>query len=106
MNADSINLWDIILVLGVVTFLTRFSFIWLLGNRKVSQSIQKLLQFVPPAVLAALITPSFLLTPEAQFSLANQRMWAGLFAVLVAWKSKNVIVTILAGFLCLALFSL
>ncbi|PLX90492.1 MAG: hypothetical protein C0619_09300 [Desulfuromonas sp.] len=106
MGDNSINLWIVILSIGIATFFIRFSFIWLLGNRKINSTIQNLLQFVPPAVLAALITPSFLLTPEAQFSIANQRMWAGFFAALVAWKTRNVIFTIASGLFCLWIFSL
>lgn len=106
MVDNSVHLWTIILSVGIATFIIRFSFIWLLGNRKINLTIQSLLSFVPPAVLAALITPSFLLTPEAQFSMVNQRMWAGLFAALVAWKTRNVICTIVSGMFCLWVFSL
>lgn len=106
MADNSINLWTVILSVGVATFLIRFSFVWLLGNRKVNSTVQKILQFVPPAVLAALIAPSFLLTADARFSMDNQRMWAGLIAALIAWKSKNVMYTILTGFFILWIFSL
>lgn len=106
MVDNSIKLWIIILSIGVATFLIRFSFVWLLGNRKVDTTVQKLLQFVPPAVLAALIAPNFFLTAESQFSMENQRMWAGLVAAVIAWKSRNVTYTIMTGFFVLWLFSL
>jgi len=106
MVDNSINLWTVILSIGIVTFFIRFSFIWLLGNRRINSTIQNLLQFVPPAVLAALITPSFLLTPEADFSVVNPRMWSGLLAALVAWKTRNVICTIASGLFCLWVFSI
>lgn len=103
---DTSSLWPVILSIGMLTFLIRFSFIWLLGNSKVNSTIQRLLQFVPPAVLTALILPSFVLTQDSsQFSLENPRMWAGLFAALVAWKTKNVMYTITTGLAFLWLFT-
>jgi branched chain amino acid efflux pump len=103
---DSFSLWSVILLIGVLTFLIRFSFIWLFGNSKVNPTIQRLLQFVPPAVLTALILPSFVLTQDSsEFSMENPRMWAGIFASLVAWKTKNVMYTISTGLALLWLFT-
>ncbi|MCW8892996.1 MAG: AzlD domain-containing protein [Deltaproteobacteria bacterium] len=106
MLADSSTLWPVILGIGAGTFLIRFSFIWLLGRSKVNTNLQRLLQFVPPAVLSALIMPSFIFPQQAEFSLENYRMWAGLFAGLVAWRTKNVLLTIASGLIALWILSL
>lgn len=106
MEFDSISLWMIIVAAGLGTFLVRFSFIWFLGRGKVNPTLQRLLQFVPPAVLSALIMPSFVISPQGEFSLMNHRLWAGLIAAVIAWKTKNVVLTIIVGLVALWLFSL
>lgn len=105
MGYSSSTLWLIIVAIGIGTFLIRFSFIWLLGRSKVHPTLQKILQFVPPAVLSALILPSFIFPQQAAFTFENDRMWAGLIAALIAWKSKNVLFTICAGLIALWIFS-
>lgn len=106
MGTDSSTLWPIIVMIGVGTFLIRFSFIWLLGRNKVHPRLQRLLQFVPPAVLSALVMPSFFFPQQSEFSFENYRMWAGVFAALVAWRTKNVLLTIASGLIALWILSL
>jgi len=53
---------------------------------------------VPAAVLSAIIAPE-LLMPGGTFnlSLGNERLLAGLVAVLVAWRTRNVLLTVGVG---------
>lgn len=104
MQLNTSTLWLSMLVIGVGTFLIRFSFIWLFGRGEVSPGVQRVLRFVPPSVLTALILPSFVFPQHAAFSLDNPRMWAGMFAAIVAWRTKNVMFTIAAGMAALWLF--
>lgn len=97
MRPDSTAIWLIMLTIGAGTFLIRFSFIWLFGRGEVRPGLQRVLRFVPAAVLSALIVPSFFLSQQAGFSLANHRMWAGLVAAVIASRSQNVLLTISAG---------
>ncbi|MFN2355412.1 MAG: AzlD domain-containing protein [Desulfopila sp.] len=106
MEFNSIGIWLIIATAGLGTFLIRFSFIWFLGRGKVHPTLQRLLQFVPPAVLSALIMPSFVISPQGDFSLVNDRLWAGLIAAVFAWKTKNVVLTIIVGLVSLWFFSI
>lgn len=98
------NIWLIMLIGGLVTFLIRFSFIYLFGKFHISETVRKALHYVPPAVLSAIVFPE-LLIPNGSWnmSLENYRFLAGLVAVLVAWFSRNTLVTILAGMLVLFL---
>jgi branched-subunit amino acid transport protein len=105
MLHNSSTLWPIIFAIGAGTFLIRFSFIWLLGRSKVNLTLQKLLKFVPPSVLSALILPSFIFPQQADFSFENHRMWAGAIAVFIAWKTKNILFTIASGLIALWVFS-
>ncbi|QBD82484.1 AzlD domain-containing protein [Ktedonosporobacter rubrisoli] len=91
-----------ILVIGLLTLGIRLSFIVFLGKTQIAPALQQALRFVPIAVLSALIAPAlFLSGTSLDLSLSNSRLFAGLVAILVAWRTKNVLLTILAGLACL-----
>jgi branched-subunit amino acid transport protein len=92
------GIWLTLLGAGVVTFIIRLSFIALLGNAQVPDAVRRALRFVPPAVLSAIIFPE-VLQPGGHFdlSLTNARLWAGVLAALVAWRTKNILLTIAVG---------
>ena len=92
------NIWLVMIGLGILTFLTRFSFIALLERWQAPAIVQCALRFVPIAVLTAIILPELVL-PNGTLDLHpyNPRLLAGLVATLVAWKTKNVILTIVVG---------
>jgi len=98
------NIWLVMLFGGLITFGMRFSFIYLFGRFHVPETFRKALHYVPPAVLSALIFPELFLR-EGQLNLAftNYRLLAGVIAILVAYWTKNTLVTILAGMLALLL---
>ena len=106
MRPESLPLWLALLAIGLGTFLIRFSFIWLFGRGTVRPEVQRVLRFVPPAVLAALVVPGLVFPPQAAFSFQNPRLWAGLIATLVAWRSRSVLATLAAGMGSLWLLSL
>jgi branched-subunit amino acid transport protein len=83
---------------GLLTFGIRFSLIYLFGRFEVPATIRAALRFVPPAVLSAIVFPElFLHGGSLDLSLGNHRLLAGLVAVLAAWRTRNSLVTILAG---------
>ena len=83
---------------GVLTFLTRLSFIALLGRFELPPLAARALRFVPPAVLSAIIFPELVLRGgELQLGWRNARLLAGLGAALVAWRTRNVFLTIAVG---------
>jgi len=92
------NLWLLIFVGGVITYLIRLSLILLYGRFNMPEPVQRGLRFIPAAVFAAIVFPE-LFTSQGQlsFSLDNARMIAGLLAALVAWRTKNIIFTVLIG---------
>jgi branched-subunit amino acid transport protein len=94
------TLWLAMIGLGILTFLIRFSFIALLERWQAPQIVQRALRFVPVAVLTAIIVPELVLRDGVlNTNLLNPRLLAGIVAVLVAWKTKNVILTIVVGML-------
>jgi len=96
--------WLTMLLVGLGTYGTRLSFILLFGRRDIPAVVRRALRYVPPAVLTAIIFPELLL-PDGEFdlSLGNERLLAGLVATLVAWRSKNVLLTIIAGMAALVM---
>jgi branched-subunit amino acid transport protein len=103
------NIWLVMLFGGLITFGMRFSLIYLLaeGRFEVPETIRKALHYVPPAVLSAIIFPElFLPSGMLDLSLENTRLLAGLIAILVAWVTRNTLITILAGMLALFLLKL
>ena len=92
------NIWLVMLFGGLITFGIRFSFIYLFGRFHIPETLRRALHYVPPAVLSAIIFPEILLHDgKLALTLGNDRLLAGLVAVLVAWWTKNTLLTILAG---------
>lgn len=99
------SVWLAMLFAGLVTYLTRLSFISLFGNREFSPFVLRALRYVPPAVLTAIIFPELLVRDGGlDISLGNGRLLAGTVAILVAYFTKNVILTILVGMGALLLY--
>jgi branched-subunit amino acid transport protein len=89
---------------GLITFAMRFSLIYLLaeGRFHIPETMRKALHYVPPAVLSAIIFPElFLYDGVLSVSLDNTRLLAGLIAIVIAWFSKNTLITIVAGMIAL-----
>ena len=92
------RLWLIFLTAGLLTYAMRLSFILLWGKINVPVWLQRALRFVPPAVLTAIFFPE-LFMPGGTFNLmpTNARLIAGTLAALVAWRTRNIVLTILVG---------
>ena len=92
------SIWIVMIVVGLLTFLTRLSFILLLERWQAPPIIQSALRYVPVAVLTAIIVPELVVVDDAlDFSLGNARLIAGMIAALVAWRGKSALWTIMAG---------
>lgn len=101
------NIWLVFLLGGLLTFGMRFSFIYLFGKYEIPETLRRALRFVPPAVLSAIVVPELLIqSNHLDLSLTNFRLLAGIVAVLVAWKTRNTLLTILAGMVALLLLQL
>ena len=95
-------LWATIIIIGLLTLSIRLSFMVFLGKMQVAPMVQRALRFVPIAVLSALIAPALFLTGGSlNISLGNSHLIAGILAIVVAWRTKNVLLTIFSGMACL-----
>lgn len=92
---------------GLITFGMRFSLIYLFGRFQIPEAMRRALHYVPPAVLSAIVFPElFLHEGTLDVSLDNTRLLAGLIAILVAWITRNTLITILTGMLALFLLQI
>ncbi len=96
------TLWLTIIGAGLLTYAIRLSFIVLLGRMSVPEVVRRGLRFVPAAVLSAIIFSEVLLKDKQLYlSFNNTRLFAGLIAALVAWRTRNILLTIVVGMLAL-----
>ena len=92
------NLWLVVIAIGVLTYAIRLSFILALDRLAVPPLAQRALRLVPPAVLSALIFPDLLIHDgTVDLSIGNARLVAGVIAALVAWRTHNVFLTVGLG---------
>ena len=95
---SALSIWTLFIAIGLGTFLLRFSFIYLFGRLKMPDWLWRALNYVPASVLAALVFPALTYRGGVlDISLQNARLLAGLGGALVAWRTKNVLLTILVG---------
>jgi branched-subunit amino acid transport protein len=95
---DTLTVWLLISGLAVTSFSTRGAFISLLSGFVPPAPLQRALRFVPIAIFVSLVTPELLLVSgKLHLAADNARMWAGLAAMAVAWRSRNTLLTLLAG---------
>lgn len=100
------NIWIVIIAAGVLTFLTRFSLIWLSDYVTLPEWLQRALRFVPISVLAVIIFQELVIrNNQIVLGLSNTRLLAGLLAAVVAWRTRSVLWTIAAGMLTLWLLN-
>ncbi len=99
---SALSIWLLFIAIGLGTFTLRFLFIYLFGKIEMPKLLSRALRFVPAAALAALVLPA-LTHPAGQLdiSLNNFRLLAGLGGAVVAWRTRNVLLTILVGMLIL-----
>ena len=90
--------WSLIIYAGIITFVTRFSMIFLLKKDILNDKAKKILSFVPAAIFPAIIFPPIFLDHTGSVDIENNpKILAAIFAIIVGYFSKNIIATIFAG---------
>ncbi len=97
MSMPSPTIWGIILALGVGTFLLRFSFLGLLGDRPLPPWILRLLRYTPVAVFPAIIAPLVVFPAAAEGQLDMPRLSAAAVALALAVTLRSVLASIAGG---------
>lgn len=98
------NEWLLIACMTAVTFATRYPVLALLGRLPLPPMLFRALRFVPVAVLTAISVPAALAPAGTlALTLTNPYLWGSVAAVLVSWRTRNLLATIVAGMAVFAL---
>jgi branched-subunit amino acid transport protein len=92
------KIWWILLLGGAATYLTRLSMILLFSRCQIPSWLTRALRLVPAAVFSAIIAQEvFYQKGKIDLSMHNERILAALAATLIAWRTKNVLLTLAVG---------
>lgn len=93
------NEFALIFGMALVTFAIRYPVLALVGKIPLPERMLQALRYVPPAVLAAIIVPAVLIPEGTALAITpqNARLAAALAAIIVAWRTKNLLLTIIVG---------
>ena len=104
MTLGTVEIWLIILGLGVGSYLLRLSFLGIVGDRDLPEWLLRHLRYTAVAVMPGMITP-MILFPSAtggQFDIV--RMGAAIATIAISLWTRNATLTIFGG--AAALFAL
>lgn len=94
------NVWLMIVCIGILTFALRLSFLVLFGRGEIPAWLRRALRFVPASVLAAIVAPDLLLQGGV-LSLTSPRLIAGIIAAIIAWRTRSAPLTLGVGMVSL-----
>jgi len=97
MSYSTAEIWFLIIALGVGTYLIRFSFLGIIGARKMPEWVLRHLRYTPVAVLPGLVAPLVLWPDATGGALDAPRLLAALATLLAGVLTRNVIAAIFAG---------
>ena len=91
---------EIVLLTGIfaVTYIARYPLLVIVGRVTLPDGVFRALQYVPVAVLVAIIMPEILLR-EGGLSLQpdNPYLIGAVVATFIAWRTRNLLATIVIG---------
>lgn len=97
MSYSTFEIWMIIVVMGIGTFLIRFSFLGLIGDRPMPSFVLRLLRYTPVAVLPGMVAPLVLWPAATEGQFDPVRVTAALATVFIGIWTRNVLWAILGG---------
>lgn len=97
---DPLKVWLAVAGMAAAAFFFRAVFFMVHERVRLAPWIMRALDYVPPAVLAALVLPELIsFGPEAAFP--DVRLLAGAVASAAAWFTHNLLLTLAVGMLAL-----
>ncbi|MCB6185130.1 AzlD domain-containing protein [Leeia sp. TBRC 13508] len=104
MNNNSIYLWSSFLIVGLVTFILRGSFIVAGKRLSLPDEMKKYLSYAPSAALASIIGPE-LFMPQGKLVLLSGETLAAFIAMGSVFVFKKNWVPFVIGLICLLAFN-
>jgi branched-subunit amino acid transport protein len=95
-----LTMTELILIIGMflVTFVARYPLMVLVGRIQLPDFVIRALRYVPVAVLTAICsTAVFMPKNTLDVSLQNAAIFGALAAILISWRTKNLLLTIGGG---------
>ena len=97
MNYSDPQIWFIIIVMGICTFLIRFSFLGAFGQINLPPFAMRLLRYTPVAVVPGLVAPLILWPAGTGGEPDIARLTAAFAVVAIGVYFKNTLASIFAG---------
>ncbi|AMY67408.1 AzlD domain-containing protein [Frigidibacter mobilis] len=97
----TVETWAVILLLGVGTFVLRFSFLGMIGGRPMPEWVLRHLRYTPVAVLPALVAPAVVWPAATGGETDPARLLAAFATVAIGLATRNALWSILGGALTL-----
>lgn len=100
-EVDMVYAWVLMIGMGLITFALRFGPLTLFSKIDLPRLAHQSFRLVIPAVFAALVMPVLVLingTPILN-PFANAKLIAAAVAVIVAWRTNHMLLTLAAGML-------
>lgn len=91
---------EVFLILGMmlVTFSARYPVMAIVGRVELPEHMFRALRYVPVAVLTAIIVPElFIRDGNVALTIANAYLVGGIVAIIIAWRFRNLLLTIIVG---------
>jgi len=100
---DKSTLWLVIFVLGIGSFLLRFSFMGWMGDRPLPEWALRYLRYTAVAIIPALLAPMVVFSNQTETGPEPVRLIAAIATLTIGIISKSVIYAILTGAAVLAI---
>ena len=97
MTMSETHIWLIIIGMGVGTFLIRFSFLGIIGDRKLPDWVLRHLRYTPVAVMPGLVAPLVIWPQATGGHMDPARMAAAVATVAIGTLTRNVMAAIFGG---------
>jgi branched-subunit amino acid transport protein len=97
MRLEPATVWTVIAALAAGSYLIRFSFLGLIGNRPLPPWVLRHLRYTPVAVIPALVTPLVLFPAATGGEPDPARLLAAGATILAGLATRNVLAAILSG---------
>ena len=94
---SSEDIWIVIALLGIGTFLIRFSFLGIIGDRPLPEWVLRILRFTPVAVLPGLVAPQVIWPNATAGQFDPLRFTVAVIVLLVGVRTRKIVPAILAG---------
>jgi branched-subunit amino acid transport protein len=94
---------EILLIVGMalVTFMIRYPTLALVGKIQLPEVLLRGLRYVPIAVLVAICVPEIIqlgdISTEIKLTILPAQLIGAVVAMLLAWRTQNLLVTIVGG---------